>query len=113
MLAKVPKKKRAEVAAMLKAVHAMGPREAAEAKTLEAASELNTVKLGEGGREGYPETPACTGFPREHWRRIRTDNAIERFNRELRRRTRVEGTFSDGNSALMLVTARLKYVAES
>lgn len=27
-------------------------------------------------------------------------------NREIRRRTRVVGTFPDGNSALMLVTAR-------
>ena len=50
---------------------------------------------------------------RQHWRRIRTNNAIERLNREIRRRTRVVGTFPDGNSALMLVTARLKYVAES
>ena len=39
--------------------------------------------------------------------------AIERLNREIRRRTRVVGTFPDGKSALMLVTARLKYVAES
>jgi hypothetical protein len=54
-----------------------------------------------------------TGFPQEHWRRIRTNNAIERINREIRRRTRVVGTFPDGRSALMLVTARLKYVAES
>ena len=35
------------------------------------------------------------------------------LNREIRRRTRVVGTFPDGRSALMLVTARLKYVAES
>lgn len=31
----------------------------------------------------------------------------------IRRRTRVVGTFPDGKSALMLVTARLKYVAGS
>ena len=44
--------------------------------------------------------------------RIRTNNGIERFNREIRRRTRVVGTFPDGNSTLMLVTARLKYIVE-
>ena len=33
-------------------------------------------------------------------------------NHEIRRRTRVVGTFPDGNSALMLVTARLKYIVE-
>ena len=51
-------------------------------------------------------------MPREHWRRIRTNNAIERLNREIRR-TRVVGTFPDGKSALMLVAARLKYIVEN
>ena len=64
-------------------------------------------------REGFAETLTHTRFPREHRRGIRTNNAIERLNREIRRRTRVVGTFPDGRSALMLVTARLKYVAES
>ena len=36
---------------------------------------------------------------------------IERLHREIRRRTRVVGTFPDGNSALMLVYARLRHVA--
>ena len=35
----------------------------------------------------------------------------ERLNREIRRRTRVVGTFPDGNSARMLVCARLRHVA--
>ena len=43
--------------------------------------------------------------------KIRTNNTIERLNREIRRRTRVVGTFPDGNSALMLVCARPRYVA--
>ena len=47
----------------------------------------------------------------EDWTRIRTNNVIERLNREIRRRTRVVGTFPDGNSALMLVCARLRHVA--
>ena len=40
VLARVPKSKRPRVAAMLKAIHAMESREAAEAKALEVASEL-------------------------------------------------------------------------
>ena len=36
---------------------------------------------------------------------------IEWLNREIRRRTRVVGTFPDGNYALMLVCARLRHVA--
>ena len=54
-----------------------------------------------------------TAFPYEHWTRIRTNNVIERLNREIRRRTRVVGAFPDGNSALMLVCARLRYVAST
>lgn len=116
VLAKVPKTRCAKVAAMPKAIHAMESREAAEAKALEVASEPRAAKLNEVAKvvmDGYAETPAYTGFPREHWRGIRTNNAIERLNREIRRRTRVVGTFPDGGSALMLVTARLKYVVES
>ncbi len=63
-------------------------------------------------RDGFVETLAYTEFPPDHWRRIRTNNGIERINREIRRRTRVVGTFPDGNSALMLVTAKLKYIVE-
>ena len=52
-------------------------------------------------------------FPREHWLKIRSNNAIERLNREIRRRTRVVSAFPDGNSALMLVCARLRYIENS
>lgn len=116
VLARVPKTRRPRVAAMLKAIHAMESREAAEAKALEVASELEKSKPREAAMvvgDGYAETPTCTRFPREHWRRIGTDSAIERLDREIRGRTRVVGAFPDGRSALMLVTARLEYVAES
>lgn len=59
-------------------------------------------------RGGFAETLAYTEFPPEYWRRIRTNNGIERINREIRKRTRAVGTFPDGNSAPMLATARLK-----
>ena len=116
VLARAPKAKRAAVAAMLKAIHAMAPRGASEAKAAEVASELESMRLAEAARvvrAGLAETLTYTGFPPQHWRRIRTNNAVERLNREIRRRTRVAGTFPDGRSALMLVTARLRYVADS
>jgi len=50
-------------------------------------------------------------FPREHRRCIKTNNPLERLNREVRRRTRVVGAFPDGQSASMLVAARLRHVA--
>lgn len=38
---------------------------------------------------------------------------MERLIREVRRRTKVVGSFPDGNSALMLVAARLRHVTGS
>ena len=60
--------------------------------------------------DGIEETLTYCDFPSEHWTRIRTNNVIERLNRKIRRRTRVVRTFPDGNSALMLVCARLRHV---
>ena len=96
---RVPKPGRAGFVAMLKAFHAMESRGAVEAKALAVADELEWMRLGEaarGVRDGCGETLAYTGFPSEHWRRIRTNNAIERLNREIRRRIHVVGTFQDG-----------------
>lgn len=79
----------------------------------EATSELVGTERNERTvRDGFAETLAYTEFPPEHWRRITMNNGFERINREIRRRTRVVGTFPDGNSALMLVTASLKCIAE-
>lgn len=52
----VPKSRRAAVAAMLKAVHAMESREASEAKALAVAEELEGMRLGEAARVA-PATP--------------------------------------------------------
>ena len=87
-----------------------------EAKALEVAAGLEGMGLGEAARavrDGCAETLAYTRFPRGHRGRIRTNNAIGHLDREVRRRTRVVGTFPDGKSAPMLVTARPKYVAGS
>ena len=79
-----------------------------------AVAELRAMKLKEAAKkveDGIEETLTYCDFPSEHWTRIRTNNVIERLNQEIRRRARVVGTFPDGNSALMLVCARLRHVA--
>lgn len=60
---------------------------------------------------GVDETLSYYSFPPEHGRCIRTNNPLERLNREIRRRTRMVAAFPDGRSALMLVAARLRHVA--
>ena len=64
-------------------------------------------------KDGIEETLTYCNLSSEHWTRIRTNNVIERLNREIRRRTRVAASFPDGNLALMLVCARLRYVADN
>ena len=48
-----------------------------------------------------------------YWRHVCANNAIEHLNCEVRCQVQVAGMFPADRSALMLVTARLKYVAES
>jgi transposase-like protein len=43
-------------------------------------------------------------FPKEHWKKIRTSNGMERVNTEIKRRTRVAVLFPNKESALRLVT---------
>ena len=104
------------VAKMLKAIHAQESKSAAREKAKLVIAALKEMKLKEAAAKveaGIEETLTYMDFPFEHWTRIRTNNVIERLNREIRRRTRVVGTFPDGNSALMLVCARLRHVAGS
>lgn len=96
------------------AIHAQESKKSARKKAKAVVEELRTMKLKESARkveDGIEETLTYYDFPSEHWTRIRTNNVMERLNLEIRRRTRVVGSFPDGNSALMLVCARLRHVA--
>jgi transposase-like protein len=111
---RVPKGKVKDVAAMLKAIHAQEDRREALAKAKAVAKKLTQLKMKKAGElvsEGVEETLRYALFPREHWRHIKTNNPLERILREVRRRTRVVGAFPDGQSALMLVAARLRHIA--
>ena len=104
------------VSKMLKAIHAQESKKAAREKARTVVEELCAMKLKEAAKkveDGVEETLTYCDFPSEHWTRIRTNNCLERLNREIRRRTRVVGSFPDGNSALMLVCARLRHVAST
>jgi len=110
----VPTSKVGEVAAMLKAIHAQEDQAAAVQKAALVVAKLRELKLGKAAElveAGVKETLSYSLFPREHWRSLRTNNPLERINREIRRRTRVVGAFPDGQSALMLVAARLRHIA--
>ena len=114
IMSSVPRNRIREVTMMLKAIHAQESKEAARKKAREVVEKLREMKLNAAAKkleDGIEETLTYMDFPSQHWLKIRTNNVIERLNREIRRRTRVVGAFPDGNSALMLVCARLRYVA--
>ena len=111
-----PKGRVKHVAAMLKAIHAQEDLAAAREKAEAVVAKLTKMKLpaaAEKVREGIEETLTYYGFPEKHRRQIRTNNPLERIMREIRRRSRVVGCFPDGQSALMLAAARLRYIAAS
>jgi transposase-like protein len=112
----VPHGKVKMVATMLKAIHAQEDKQAAREKARMVSEKLKDMKLQKAAElvtESIDETLSYYDFPFEHRRRIRTNNPLERILKEVRRRTRVVGAFPDGESALMLVAARLRYIASS
>ena len=111
-----PRKMMREVSMMLKAIHAQENHEAVVQKAKAVADRLRELKLSRAAEiveNGVDETLAYMYFPSQHWLRIRTNNTIERVNREIKRRTGAIGAFPDGQSALMLVCAGLRHVAGS
>ena len=106
----VPSGKMREVSMMLKAIHA----QESLAKACEVVASLQAMKLPRAAdkvAEIFDETLTYYAFPPEHWRRLRSNNPLERLMREIRRRTRVVGAFPDGNSCLNLAAARLRHIA--
>ena len=110
----VPRGKVREVAMMLKAIHAQESKSAARQKAAQVVQNLREAQLKAAAQKveaSIEETLTFMDFPSQHWTRIRTNNTLERLNREIKRRTKAIGAFPDGNSALMLVCARLRHVA--
>jgi len=110
----VPNNHKKAAAAMLKAIHAQEDLQAARDKARQVVEKLKAMRLSKAAKtveDGFEETLAYADYPSEHWRMIRTNNMLERVMKEIRRRTRVVGSFPDGHSALMLAAARLRHIA--
>jgi transposase-like protein len=116
VMSETPHDKMPLVMPMLKAIHAQEDKIEARKKSKNVVEKLRGMKLNKAANIvefGIEETLTYMAYPQSHWRKIRTNNPLERIMREIKRRTRVVGVFPDGNSALMLVCARLRYVAGS
>jgi putative transposase len=64
-------------------------------------------KLAAWLEANVPEGLTVFDFPADHRRRLRTNNGLERLNREIKRRTRVASIFPNEASLLRLATAVL------
>ena len=53
----------------------------------------------------YDSLYSYTSFPEQHYRKIHTNNVTERFNKELKRRTRKIGAFPNSDSLMRLVVS--------
>jgi putative transposase len=107
LLGLVSFEKRKELGAGLRAVFSAPTRELA----LRAAEELadrwrgSHPKVAEHIEEHIEECLSCLAFPESHRRRIRTTNGLERFNQEIKRRSRVVRIFPNREACSRLITA--------
>jgi putative transposase len=109
VLKNIPKKERKDVAYMLK-------------DALEDESEMQelAVVLDEKGCSKSAETIDSfrfdlwnyKAFPRPYWRLIRTTNSLERINKELKRRSRGMGAFSNDQSLLRVAVCIMMDINE-
>ncbi len=77
----IPRGKVSEVAMMLKAIHACEDREAAMQKAAAVAEKLEIMRLSKASekvRDMIQETLTYYTFPSTHWKKIRTNNPLER-----------------------------------
>lgn len=106
----IPKKSmQAEVFQDLKDIFNAPSREMAQTlkKSVIAKYRRSAPRLSEWLEENIDQALTYYAFPRKLWKRLRTSNVVERFNRELKRRTRVVSIFPSEKSTLRLVGALL------
>jgi putative transposase len=105
LLTRVPKNAQSFVATMLRSIFAQPDAESVHEQQSRIVAQLDgrfpeaAALLDEAG----PEILAFTGFPKEHWRQLWSNNSLERLNKEIRRRTDVLGIFPDRASIVRLV----------
>ena len=105
---------REKVAQDIRSVFNSPDRPAADLRLKKIAADYATTapKLSAWMEENLPQGLSVFALPAAHQRKLRTSNALERVNQELKRRTRVARMFPNEASVLRLVTALLVEISE-
>ena len=109
LLTRVPKSAQSFVATMVRTIFAQPDAATVHDQHARIVDQLAT-RFPEAAallEEAGPDLLAFTGFPKEHWRQLWSNNSLERLNKEIRRRTDVVGIFPDRPSIIRLIGALL------
>jgi len=115
VLALVPTAQSPAVEELLKTIHASDDRAAARARAAQIESTMRLMSLpfvAVAIAEYIEPTLSYFAFPAAHWRHLRSNHLLNRALRDVRERARLVCAFSDGPSAVHLVGARLRFLAE-
>lgn len=105
---------RAEVARAIRSIFECSTRHTAEQRLKEIVTHYtkSAPKLARWMEENLPQGFTVFALPAAHQKRMRTSNALERVNMELKRRTRVARVFPNETSLLRLITALLSETSD-
>jgi putative transposase len=105
---------RAAVAEVIRSIFNCADRPAAERRLKEVVALYATTapRLSAWMETNLPQGFAVFALPLAQQLRLRTSNALERVNQELKRRTRVAGLFPNEASLLRLITALLNEISD-
>ena len=97
------------VSAAFRTIFALSEPAAVAARWDEVADTLEArfPKAAASMRDAKTDVLAFTQFPSVHWRKIWSNNPLERLNKEIKRRTNVVGIFPNDTAVIRLVGAVL------
>jgi putative transposase len=109
LLAVVPKAHQEMVAAAFRSIFALTTGTDVTTRWDEVTDTLadRFPKAAESMRDARTDVLAFTPFPRSHWRKIWSNNPLERLNKEVKRRSNVVGIFPNDRAAIRLIGAVL------
>jgi putative transposase len=109
LLATVPKSHVEFVAAAFRSIFALSDKKEIEARWDEVEITLadKFPKAAESMAAARSDVLAFATFPRSHWRKIWSNNPLERLNKEVKRRSNVVGIFPNDRAAIRLIGAVL------